>query len=84
MQVGWVVEYTDEFGAWFEALVETAQDAIDRSVALLEEWGPDLPFPYSSGLAGFRHRHMRELRVQSAGERCVSSIPSIRAALRSC
>ncbi len=68
MQAGWVVEYTDEFGAWFEALVETAQDVIDRSVALLEERGPDLPFPYSSGLAGSRHRHMRELRVQSAGE----------------
>lgn len=68
MQVSWAVEYTDEFGAWFADLVEAAQDAIDRSVGLLELRGPDLPFPYSSGLAGSRHRHMRELRVQSAGE----------------
>jgi hypothetical protein len=66
--VTWVVEYTDEFGAWFAGLVEAAQDAIDRSVGLLEARGPDLPFPHSSGVVGSRHRHIRELRVQSAGE----------------
>jgi hypothetical protein len=26
-----------------------------------------LPFPYSSGINGSRHAHMRELRVQSRG-----------------
>jgi len=68
MAVGWAVEYTDEFGTWFADLNETVQDAVDRSVALLEARGPELPFPYSSGLAGSRHRHMRELRVQSVGD----------------
>ena len=34
---------------------------------LLEERGPDLPFPYSSGVKGSRHSHMRELRVQHRG-----------------
>jgi len=34
-------------------------------VELLEEMGPKLPFPYSSGLEGSRHSHMRELRIQS-------------------
>src|SRR5258707_7136097 len=34
--------------------------------------GPDpgrhrLPFPYSSGINGSKHAHMRELRVQSGG-----------------
>ena len=36
-------------------------------VALLEERGPNLPFPFSSGIEGSRHSHMRELRVQSGG-----------------
>jgi hypothetical protein len=29
--------------------------------------GPSLPFPYSSGIATSRHRHMRELRIQHEG-----------------
>ena len=28
---------------------------------------PQLPFPHSSGIAGSKHAHMRELRVQSGG-----------------
>ena len=34
---------------------------------LLIEQGPPLPFPYSSGINGSKHAHMRELRVQSGG-----------------
>ena len=36
-------------------------------VELLMERGPELPFPYSSGIEGSRHSHMRELRIQSSG-----------------
>lgn len=36
-------------------------------IGLLEEKGPHLPFPYSSGIAGSRHSHMRELRSQIHG-----------------
>jgi hypothetical protein len=49
-------------------LIEAVQDDIDRVVGLLEARGPQLPFPYSSGIEGSRHAHMRELRVQSGGE----------------
>jgi hypothetical protein len=34
---------------------------------LLEERGPHLPFPYSSGVNGSRYSALRELRVQHAG-----------------
>ncbi len=68
MQLSWAVEYTAEFGAGYESLIEPIQDAIDRAVRLLEARGPDLPFPHSSGLSGSRHPHLRELRVQSRGE----------------
>src|SRR5258708_36934876 len=65
--MGWNVEYTDEFGAWYETLEVALQDDIDRVVGILETKGPHLPFPYSSGVAGSTHDHMRELRVQSGG-----------------
>jgi hypothetical protein len=66
--MSWNVEFTDEFGVWYHGLVEVVQDGIDRAVGLLEAKGPQLPFPYSSGIEGSRHPHMRELRVQSGGE----------------
>ncbi|MGE0118466.1 MAG: type II toxin-antitoxin system RelE/ParE family toxin [Dongiaceae bacterium] len=33
----------------------------------LQHRGPTLPLPYSSGIMGSRHAHMRELRIQSGG-----------------
>jgi hypothetical protein len=66
--VNWNVEYTDEFGDWYEALRTEVQDSIDRVVGMLEVRGPQLRFPYSTGIVGSKHAHMRELRVQSGGE----------------
>jgi hypothetical protein len=66
--MAWEVELTDEFEAWWDDLTEAAQDAIDRSVHLLEARGPSLPHPHSSGIKGSRHGNMRELRVQVGGE----------------
>lgn len=66
--MSWLVECTDEFGAWWVALGEGAQDDVAAVVAVLEQRGPRLPFPYSSAVAGSRHGHMRELRVQSGGD----------------
>ncbi len=36
-------------------------------VELLTEYGPNLPYPYSSDVRGSRHGVMRELRAQSGG-----------------
>ena len=65
--MSWEVEYTNEFGVWWAGLGEREQENIAATVELLMEHGPTLPFPYSSGLGGSRHGHMRELRVQSGG-----------------
>ena len=64
----WNVEYTDAFGDWWSTLNESQQDDVAAIVALLERRGLRLPFPYSSGINGSRHTHMRELRVQSGGD----------------
>jgi hypothetical protein len=65
--VTWQVEYTDEFGAWWDTLTEDERIRVTASVGLLEHRGPNLPFPHSSGVSGSRHGHMRELRVQVGG-----------------
>ncbi|HZR02396.1 MAG TPA: type II toxin-antitoxin system RelE/ParE family toxin [Burkholderiales bacterium] len=66
--MSWEVEYTDEFGKWWNGLSEAEQGDISATAEILMERGPDLPFPYSSGVAGSKHAHMRELRVQSGGK----------------
>ncbi len=65
--MAWEVEYTDEFGEWWETLTEGQREDVDAHVRQLERRGPMLPFPYSSGITGSRHSHLRELRVQSGG-----------------
>lgn len=62
------VEYTDEFEAWWQELTEDEQDSVAAKVRLLEQLGPHLPFPHSSGIRGSRHSHMRELRIQQQGD----------------
>ncbi len=65
--VAYQVEYTDEFAEWWDRLDGAEQDAVTRVVRLLEERGPTLPFPYSSGVIGSKFKHMRELRIQHEG-----------------
>lgn len=66
--MAWEVEFTDEFEQWWNSLEETEQIKIDAVIRMLEEYGPDLPYPLSSSVSGSRHPHMRELRVQVHGK----------------
>ncbi len=63
----WGVEYTDEFESWWESLDKDEQESVATCVLLLEERGPMLGFPFSSGIEESKYSHMRELRVQHAG-----------------
>lgn len=65
--MSWEVEFTDEFGSWWEGLDEDEQDSVDQGVGLLSARGPSLPFPHSSDIKNSRHGNMRELRVQHRG-----------------
>lgn len=64
----WDVEYTDEFEGWWDRLATVAQLDVGACISQLEKRGPQLAYPFSSGLHGSRHAHMRELRVQSSGK----------------
>jgi len=63
----WDIEVTSEFERWWDLLNEAEREDVRASVGLLEERGPSLPFPYSSGVVTSRHERMRELRIQHRG-----------------
>lgn len=49
-------------------LYGAGQEDVAATVHLLEQKGPQLPFPHRSGINGSKHNHMRELRVQHKGD----------------
>lgn len=63
----WVVEYTDEFEAWWQTLQADQQASIEASVRVLSEDGPQLGRPYVDAIQGSKHLNMKELRTQHAG-----------------
>lgn len=75
----WPIEYTDEFGEWWDSLTEAEQVSIDAHVHKLEQRGPNLPFPYSSGINGSRYAQCgncgAERRQAAAGVLRLRSAP---------
>jgi hypothetical protein len=65
--LAWGVEFSDEFGEWWNCLSAAEQKSVDFTVSLLQEVGPTLRMPHSSGIEMSRHTHMRELRTQHEG-----------------
>ena len=63
----WVIEFTDEFGKWWERLTQNEQEDLSAVIDLLEVEGIRLSRPQSASIASSRHSHMRELRIQSGG-----------------
>jgi hypothetical protein len=60
----WDVEYSDEFGWWYERqLTEVQQEGVDRAVEALIEHGPALGRPVVGEVLGSRIPHLKELRV---------------------
>ena len=61
MSIMWEVEFTDEFGRWWETLTADQQEAIDDRVMLLAENGPGLRRPVVGEIKSSRHTNMKEL-----------------------
>lgn len=64
----WNVEYTDEFGEWWNSLTETEQESIAHDVEILREVGPMLGRDNVDTVRGSRFSNMKELRTQHHGE----------------
>lgn len=62
----WEVEYTDQFGSWYEQLDVGDQDALVARIELLEEHGPSLGRPTVDNVHQSRHPNMKELRAEGA------------------
>ena len=62
--MAWEVEFSNEFGEWWDELTAAEQKSVDFSVSLLQQVGPTLRMPHSSGVEASRHAHLRELRIQ--------------------
>ena len=63
----WKVEYTDEFGLWWDGLTQAQQEALDDRVMLLAEQGPNLKRPVVGEIESSRHANMKELRASKGG-----------------
>ena len=63
----WEVEFTDAFGAWWDALSATAQEDVRAEVQVLRRFGPSLGRPHVDSVASSRHANMKELRIQHHG-----------------
>ena len=55
MSMPWDVEFTDEFGVWWDTLSDNEQVAIAARVALLGQHGPNLRRPAVGAIKGSKH-----------------------------
>jgi hypothetical protein len=63
----WDIEFTDEFGEWWDGLSEDEQESLTVGVKLLQVLGPALGRPHADTVEQSRHRNMKELRTQAHG-----------------
>jgi hypothetical protein len=65
--VSYEVNYTDEFGRWWEELTVEQREHIAARVELLEQHGPTLGRPLVDRIKRSAFHHMKELRCSSDG-----------------
>jgi hypothetical protein len=68
--VAWSVKVTEEYAAWFTALIKddlASATQVAQAVAALQEEGPALGRPLVDRIQGSKIHHLKELRPGSAG-----------------
>lgn len=65
--MAWEIEFTDEFGAWWDGLSLEEQITIRAKVLLLEKHGPTLSRPHADVIHGSHYPNLKELRSQHNG-----------------
>ena len=65
--MAWEIEFTDEFGEWWDGLSIEEQESVRVSVELLAALGPALTRPHADTVRRSAYPNMRELRIQHEG-----------------
>lgn len=79
--MGWEVEYTDQFGDWFEELDGRQQNSLVIAVEILQEQGPGLGRPLVDTIKDSRHANMKELRPRRGNLRVLFAFDPRRMAI---
>ena len=79
--MAWEVEYTDQFGNWFENLDEDQQESVVIAVEVLQGHGPGLGRPLVDTIKGSRHANMKELRPRRGNLRILFAFDPRRMAI---
>jgi len=77
----WEVEYTDEFGAWWENLTDEEQETVTDAVDALQLHGPALGRPFVDTIKGSHHSNMKELRPRRGNIRVLFAFDPRRTAI---
>jgi hypothetical protein len=77
----WDVEYTDEFGDWWQTLGVDEQERVAIAAEILAARGLALGRPWVDTLVGSRHPHMKELRPRGGHLRALFAFDPRRAAI---
>lgn len=79
--MSWEVEFTDEFGVWFDGLTDLEQDLIAAAVEKLEERGPSLGRPFVDNVHQSDFPVMKELIPLGSNLRILFAFDPIRVAI---
>ena len=77
----WDVEYTDQFGVWWNSLDPGDEESIVAAVRALQEFGPALGRPTVDTIAGSRLANMKELRPPGSNIRILFAFDPRRTAI---
>lgn len=77
----WEVEYTDQFGEWWDDLAAEEQDAVTAVVNVLQRGGPSLGRPLVDTIKQSRHKNMKELIPPASDIRVLFAFDPRRAAI---
>jgi hypothetical protein len=79
--MAWEVEYTDQFGEWWDHLSEEEQEAVTAAMNVLERRGPSLGRPLVDTIKQSRHKNMKELIPPASDIRVLFAFDPRRAAI---
>lgn len=65
--MNWEVNYTAEFGSWWNHLDQSDQERLNAGVERLASRGPTLGRPHVDTISSSRHHNMKELRTRTGG-----------------